>query len=508
MKNNKALIYALSFSGGFLSLAVEILWMRIISFSGMSVPHAFSYTLAMFLFGIACGAMLGRKLCIDVKVDTRSAGKIFLAAGSIDLILISLVAIIGQFDNIDKILGGFVFLTALVRGIAFPVIHHIGANEAKTGRQISNVYFSNVFGSALAPLIVGFVLLDSFTTQQVYLLICAYTFFVSFVLLGLTGRIFALVLTACCGIGVATIPEHIIKEIASNSVEPNNPPLKIIENKHGIVQVYENKDIKDDLMIFGNNAYDGRLNTDIFNDTNTVSRSYMLSTLKQNAEHVLVIGLSTGAWTEVLTFMPSIKKITVVEINPAYKQLIETNPKVSHLLKDKRVKIIFDDGRKWLRKNQNEKFDLIVSNNTFHWRMYSTNLISQEFMQLAKGVLKKDGILYFNATGNPDTYYTANTVFPNVYKHRNMVLVSNSPVKVEITSTINALCRMIRPDTGKPVFKNLFECTEAYRVIEQFKLIPYSDIDLKKMAPFTPAVITDNNMIPEYKHAMFLNSGV
>lgn len=261
------------------------------------------------------------------------------------------------------------------------------------------------------------------------------------------------------------------------------------------------------MLIFGNNAYDGRLNTDIFNDTNTVSRSYLLSSLKKNANNVLVIGLSTGAWTEVLTFMPSIEKITVVEINPAYKELIKNNPKVSHLLKDKRVDIIFDDGRKWLRKNQDKKFDLIVSNNTFHWRMYSTNLVSQEFLVLAKGVLKKDGILYYNATGNPDIFLTASSIFKHVYKHRNMVLVSNDPVEIDLHATVNALCEMVRPETSKPIFRNIFDCVEAFRVIDKYKLEPFNQINLKQMSVFPPAIITDDNMLTEYKHAMFGTSG-
>ena len=58
MKNNH-LIYLVSFFSGFLSLAQEIIWMRLISFAGMTVPQTFSYTLALFLMGIAFGASLG-----------------------------------------------------------------------------------------------------------------------------------------------------------------------------------------------------------------------------------------------------------------------------------------------------------------------------------------------------------------------------------------------------------------------------------------------------------------
>ena len=66
MKNNK-LIYMISFLSGFLSLAQEIIWMRYISFLGMSVPQTFSFTLAIFLLGIAAGAHVGKRICKNSK---------------------------------------------------------------------------------------------------------------------------------------------------------------------------------------------------------------------------------------------------------------------------------------------------------------------------------------------------------------------------------------------------------------------------------------------------------
>ena len=87
MKNNH-LVYIVSFFSGFLSLSLEIIWMRIISFAGMSVPQAFSYTLALFLIGIAIGANIGKKLCKDSqKIKLESIGYIFLTASIIEAML-------------------------------------------------------------------------------------------------------------------------------------------------------------------------------------------------------------------------------------------------------------------------------------------------------------------------------------------------------------------------------------------------------------------------------------
>ena len=85
MTNNK-IIYVISFFSGFLSLAQEIIWMRFISFVGMSVPQTFSYTLALFLIGIAIGAQIGKKICNknkELKLDFL--GKIFFIAALTDV---------------------------------------------------------------------------------------------------------------------------------------------------------------------------------------------------------------------------------------------------------------------------------------------------------------------------------------------------------------------------------------------------------------------------------------
>ncbi|WP_228270791.1 hypothetical protein [Acinetobacter junii] len=180
MKNNH-LIYLVSFFSGFLSLAQEIIWMRLISFAGMTVPQTFSYTLALFLMGIACGASIGKSICKkNTHVQMCVLGKVFMLAAMVDIILIALVYVFTKnFDISILFLGLCVFICASVRGIIFPLIHHVGTAQAKTGSQISNVYFSNVFGSALAPILISFIALDYLNTQQVYLLICFFTIIIA-----------------------------------------------------------------------------------------------------------------------------------------------------------------------------------------------------------------------------------------------------------------------------------------------------------------------------------------
>ena len=130
--------------------------------------------------------------------------------------------------------------------------------------------------------------------------------------------------------------------------------------------------------------------------------------------------------------MPELESMTVIELNPGYPQLAGMYPEMHKFLQDKRVNLITDDGRRWLNKNPDRKFDFILMNTTFHWRNYATNLLSKEFLELTKSHLNPNGFIYFNTTGSFDSYYTSKDVFPHVYSYVNMSLASLSPIP-EIT---------------------------------------------------------------------------
>ncbi|WP_233114733.1 hypothetical protein [Aggregatibacter actinomycetemcomitans] len=71
----KAII--LSFLSGFLSLGLEVIWIRLFGFYGISLPQIFSLTLALFLLGIACGSLIGKRLCQSEKELFNILGILF-----------------------------------------------------------------------------------------------------------------------------------------------------------------------------------------------------------------------------------------------------------------------------------------------------------------------------------------------------------------------------------------------------------------------------------------------
>lgn len=247
--------------------------------------------------------------------------------------------------------------------------------------------------------------------------------------------------------------------------------------------------------------YDGKLNTNIFHNSNGIDRAYLLPLLKPDAENILVIGLSTGSWVKVLSMMPNIKKITVIEINPAYIELIKYDPIVSDILKDKRIEIVFDDGRKWVKKNNNKKYDIILMNTTWHWRAYASNLLSKNFLSTLKNVMHQDSILFYNTTQSADAYFTASKTYPYVYKYKFMLLSSMRPIKLEKNERIQEnLCKLVRYSNQIPIFSTREECSIAANIILNTPLISYENIIFSEFSNHEPEIITDDNMVTEYKY--------
>src|SRR5205814_7857201 len=97
---------------------------------------------------------------------------------------------------------------------------------------------------------------------------------------------------------------------------------------------------------------------------------------------------------------PVVRELTVIDINPGYLEAIPRHSSTASLLQNPKVTNITDDGRRWLQRHQQESFDLVVMNTTFHWRNHISNLLSTEFLQIAKAHLRPGGVLFYNTTGS------------------------------------------------------------------------------------------------------------
>ena len=492
----------LSMSVGFLSLSQEILWVRYVGFSAQTIPWAFAFVLAIYLLGIARGAMIGRDYCEKTPRLYTVAGTALLIAGMLDVV----GPFISATPKIHFIIIFFIYLCALLKGIAFPIAHHLGSSAASgnVGKSISRVYFMNIVGSTLGPLLTGFWLVDHVSLQTAMLIMAVLACLLGLVCVVRENKDFRTMTLATGVVLLAAfsflLPDRLTQLLACYPVKQGELH-HIVETKSGIIHSSLSTEGGGD-YIFGGNVYDGRSSISPRIDSNILERVFVLAALRPQPENILMIGMSTGAWARILTGFSGVKNIDIVEINPGYLKLIEDYPEISPFLKDPRVHVHIDDGRRWLKRHPDEKFDLIVMNTTYHWRNYITNLLSQEFLRLAQKHLITGGLIAYNTTHSPDVLKTAESVFPYAFGYINFVIAGDSDFRPLIKEGQKELMS-VKLD-GKPVFdpnnaKDVEFVTKTLNV--PFKSSAEQRVAYKRDGE----IITDWNMITEYKYGRALS---
>jgi len=101
---------------------------------------------------------------------------------------------------------------------------------------------------------------------------------------------------------------------------------------------------------------------------------------------------------------------------------------VASILSNPRMHITIDDGRRWLLRNRDARFDAIVMNSTFYWRDHSANLLSEDFLRIIRQHLNPGGLFLYNTTGSKEVVATGIAVFSYAMRVENALVVSDSPL--------------------------------------------------------------------------------
>ena len=469
--------------------------MRLASFATGGLPEVFGIVLGLYLIGVAAGAHFGRRLCVsDFGLVRRRAMSVLWASVIFDLLTpFVFIRAIGVLPVILALMP-LVFIGAALKSVLFPIAHHLGSNDALQwkGGSFSKVYFANVIGCTLGPLLVTVWAMDVLPIEQLFLLTVGLTLIAAGWVAGLRWLLPVAIAGAAGVVFLAPAFPRLMVNIAAvtNGVQPS----WLMERKEGVVHTIS--DPQGD-VVYGGNAYDGRINIDLRRNSNKIDRVYAAMTSVATPRRVLVIGMSGGSWTRVIASFPSVQKIDVIEINPAYLQLVARYPEVVPILADSRIDIHVADGRRWLRSHADERYDAIVVNSTFHWRSGATMLLSREFFELLNVHLTEGGVALVNTTGSPEVLKTAGSVFEHAYLFGNSVLMSQGDFRPNLRNGAGA------------IFATRFEGVAAFdasqaadrKVVNAVANAPLLALgEVEARAGRNAEVNTDNRMLTEYKY--------
>lgn len=426
-------------ASGFIALAYEIIWCRVFSFATATDPKVFAYLLAAYLLGIAIGSLVAEHICKQIdshKDGVFGVGMAFFGANLWALFVAPEFAnLYADMPHRYGMYVGFAFVTfaAALLSLNFPLLSHLTITpDHSAGSKLSYLYFSNIIGASLGSLVVGYVMFEYLSLRTLSLILAGIGLTLGIAVMAWAGdtfrRLAGFVIIAVMALGVASV-----RFDGFYNLFLGLDWAEVLENRHEVITTTSGG------AIFGGGGYDGAFNTDPIKNNNWIIRLYAALTLHPAPKNVLMVGLSSGSWAQVIVNDPRVEHLTVVEINPGYLKLIPKHPEVASLLQGPKMNLIIDDGRRWMISHPNERYDFIVMNTAIHWRANSTNLLSQEFLQILKPHLNPGGVYFFNSTASPEAEITACDAFPYIVRISNFIAGSDSPLHLDKQKLIQSL---------------------------------------------------------------------
>lgn len=461
----------LSLTLGFCSLSYEMVWLHLLAFASGTRAPFITATLAFYLVGIAYGSLICHRLLKTKTQKNYLFSFLFLTLISSTLVIPALTWLhkidLGQTHPLFSLL--WISLGSIGFGLLLPYLAHLIEHQSpQSGRAVGQLYFFNIIGATLGTLLTGFYLMNVLSTVtiawllfSILLTLCIWAYLQHVKHL---YNIKTLSLSLCIVTIAVVLPTHstAIYQALLRFNHHQTPNIKYLEESNaGTIAVLDNG------AVFGNGAYDGYFNIDPFNDNNGIQRAYLIPLFNTQPKRVLMIGLSSGSWAQVIANNPQVRQLDIVEINPSYLKLYKHYPDIQSLLKNQKAKIYIDDGRRWLNKHPDKQYDLIVMNTTWHWRDFSSLLLSQEMLALIKKHLRHGGQVYYNTTFSTRAIKTALNNFQYVIGVSDFIVASEQRIVLKP----NHLSRILKAYAinGKKVFPSN---KKGRQFIEQMANLP------------------------------------
>ncbi len=401
---------------GFVSIAYEVVWTRILIHYTGTTTYAFSTILVTFLAGIAIGGYASRWIL-------RSWKNLWLALAfveaAIGLTAIASTAVIDSMGAVDLYLQSFVssgrgggwqegfvvtlarssivmLVPALFMGISLPLaVGIVERGWESAGRTVGNVFSMNTLGAIAGSLAAGFILVPQIGTGWTATLLSGVSIvlFLALLYAGSPGRKPNQLVLVPCVILLIVAGLFSRKDLFRN-VYPDDKLLFFAEGPAATVAVVTDEDPMNPpylRMFVDGNGLSG---------TDYSGRRYMkllghLPVLMSGEEprKALVICLGTGMTLGAVSLSPTLERLDCVEIS---REVVEAASFFSEdnnrVLKSGRADVIVADGRNYLQVTPYE-YDLITLEPPPPRSAGVVNLYSREFYVHAAECLAAGGVV-------------------------------------------------------------------------------------------------------------------
>ena len=418
------LFLSVAFGSGFLSLATQVAWTRVLVLIVGSTTYAFSAVLFVYLVALGVGSAWASRRgarTADVRpllglMQLLMAAAMLAAVYAVNRLPFWYVQLLAFWQPASLagavglnvfVVFAILFLPVLFAGTVLPLVL-VGAlppSRRGTGAIVGMLYGVNTIGAILGAVVGGFVLVPLVGSAATLAGVCVAGAGMG-VLCSLADGRTSWRMVASFGAGALVM----VGALARPAWQPGPLNAGVYEYKRmslikamlsgrDVDVIYHREGPTATVAVTqwrkGNRALsiNGRPNaSDHSADMPTqVMMASAPLLLAPRTQDVLVIGWGSGVSAGTALRWP-IRRVTAIELEPA---VIEASRLFEHInyqaLDDSRLRLYEDDARHMLLASE-DTYDVILSEPSHPWVTGVSNLFTREFFQLARARLRPDGV--------------------------------------------------------------------------------------------------------------------
>ena len=405
-------------TSGFVAIAYEVLWFRVLlNYSGQSV-YAFSGMLTVYLLGLVTGSVICARWLAPRKellLPAFALSQVLLAA----LAMVS-VAVLGRARLLTQLAPPFltdtsswlgespsflllcvlvVFPPTVVLGVTFPIASELTIRGLKgLSARLGALYAANTLGGVAGSLATGFILLPWLGSFASFVVMSALNVLLAVVTVASQSslrrdraRIRQVALGAivlCVGYG-ALGPQWLR---AALSAFEGARVLEFAETRDATYTVLEYPEFGryQQIVVNGKSYANNRPEGHRY----MAGLAHIPTLLHPAPRSALVICIGTGTTVGSLTMWPDLERITAVDLSlEVFRFAPYFSERMNHrYYADPRVRMVVADGRHFLLTSH-ETWDVMTFEPPPPHDAGIVNLYSEDFYSVAKGHLAPGGIL-------------------------------------------------------------------------------------------------------------------
>lgn len=393
------LVMALS---GAASLALEVVWFRLMTLFVDATTYAFTTTLAIVLVGIALGGAMAARLLARPRnwVLWLASIQVATAVGvvlSLGLLTWTDVPLVSGMRALQRVLVSFL-LPSLLMGVSFPLLLRLGVppsdapdddSQAARAALVGRFYGVNVLGAIIGSLAGGFLLLPWLGTRlslvAVAGIFAAAGLAVALLQRRMTTWLPLVATVVLAGVMATRLPDPYVTT-TRDRIGPGVLEVFREEGAQTSVSVHESQ-FERVLRVGGLHQA---------NDTQGMVKVHrqigiLPVALHPNPREALVIGLGGGATAGAVSQHTG-TSVQVVELSDGVRKAAAYFSHVNYdILNHPNARMRVDDGRNFLLLS-GERFDVITADIIQPIHAGAGSLYSKEYFQLVRQALKPGGI--------------------------------------------------------------------------------------------------------------------